>query len=286
MCCVMKQKEKCLTGEGASSIVLLSGVSSGFGRAIALKLAADGHRVYGISRRVLDDPQLEHALAGYIRGDLCDPGTAQQAVEAVLAAHGRLDVLINDAGMGIGGSLEDTDDSQLHRLMELNFFAMARLCRCALPAMRQQGQGTILNISSLGGLVGLPFQGAYSASKYAVEGYSEALRSEVAPFGISVLLVEPGDFRTRFTSSRHVVGKGSPYEVYCQRALRRIEADETNGSHPDALAALVAHLVSYPGSRFRHTVGGLSQRFLIKSRILMGDRLFLRLLRWYYMGRF
>ena len=139
------------------------------------------------SRRALEDPELEAALAGHIRGDLCREETARQAVEAVLADQGRLDVLINNAGMGIGGALEDTDDAQLHRLMELNFFAMARMCRCALPAMRRQGRGKVINISSLGGLAGLPFQGAYSASKYAVEGYSEALRSEVRPFGCEMI---------------------------------------------------------------------------------------------------
>ena len=266
-------------------MILLSGVSSGFGREMALRLGKSGHRVYGISRRELNDPELQTILTGYIRGDLCEPETAQRAVDTVLAEQGRLDVLINDAGMGIGGALEDTDDGQLHHLMELNFFAMARLCRCALPTMRSQRRGTIINISSLGGLVGLPFQGAYSASKYAVEGYSEALRSEVAPFWVRVLLVEPGDFQTKFTASRKVVGEGSPYAPYCRRALARIEKDETGGSSPEVLAALVEHLVEREGRRFRYTAGGLGQRLLIKSRGVMGDRLFLCLLRWYYMGR-
>ena len=266
-------------------VVLLSGVSSGFGRAMALALGAAGHKVYGISRRELEDPALTAALASHIRGDLCQAETAQRAVETVLAEQGRLDVVINNAGMGIGGALEDTDNMQIHQLMELNFFAMARMCRCALPAMRQQGRGKIINISSLWGLVGLPFQGAYSASKYAVEGYSEALRGEVSPFGVSVYLVEPGDFQTKFTASRQIVGKDSPYAPYCGRALRRIEKDETGGSRPEVLAGLVLRLVEGSSGRFRHTAGGLGQRLLIRSRGLMGDRLFLWLLRWYYMGR-
>ena len=272
------------TGKSSGQVILLSGVSSGFGRATTLMLGAAGHRVYGISRRALEDPELEAALAGHIRGDLCREETARQAVEAVLADQGRLDVLINNAGMGIGGALEDTDDAQLHRLMELNFFAMARMCRCALPAMRRQGRGKVINISSLGGLAGLPFQGAYSASKYAVEGYSEALRSEVRPFGVSVYLVEPGDFRTKFTASRQIVGEGSPYGPYCGRALERIERDETGGSRPEALAVLIQRLAEGNSGRFRHTAGGVGQRLLIRGRGLMGDRLFLRLLRWYYMG--
>lgn len=281
----MAENEAHREGRQDAAVVLLSGVSSGFGRAVALELGRAGHRVYGISRRELKDPELQAALSGHIRGDLCDPGTAQRAVDAVLAAQGRLDVLINDAGTGIGGALEDTDDALFHQLMELNVFAMARLCRCALPVMRSQGRGKIINISSLGGLAGLPFQGAYSTSKYAVEGYSEALRSEAAPFGISVLLVEPGDFRTKFTASRQIVGDGSPYTPYCRRAMARIEADENSGSRPERLAQLLKKLVERDTRRFRHTAGGLGQRFLVKSRWLMGDRLFLSLLRWYYMGR-
>lgn len=265
-------------------VVLVTGATSGFGRATALALAAVGHRVYGVGRRALEDPTLEAALAGYIRGDLCLPDTAERAVAEVLAVEGRLDVLINDAGGGIGGALEDTDDEALRRLMELNFFAVARLCRAALPVMRRQGGGKILNLSSLGGLAGLPFQGAYSASKYAVEGYSEALRCEAAPFGIQVGLVEPGDFRTGFTASRRIVGEGSDYDALRRRAMARIEKDEGSGSDPERLAALMVKLVAQKRLPVRRAAGGLGQRILVKGRRLMGDRLFLFLLRRYYMG--
>ncbi len=267
-----------------SRVVLVTGATSGFGRATVLALAAAGHRVYGVGRRSLEDPSLEAALADYIRGDLCLPETAERAVAEVLAAEGRLDVLINDAGGGIGGALEDTDDEALHHLMELNFFAMARLCRAALPVMRRQGSGKILNLSSLGGLAGLPFQGAYSASKYAVEGYSEALRCEAAPFGVQVGLVEPGDFRTGFTGSRQIVGEGSDYDALRRRAVDRIEKDEGGGSDPKELAALMVSLVERKRLPVRRSAGGLGQRVLVKGRCLMGDRLFLFLLRRYYMG--
>ena len=251
---------------------------------MALALGRAGHLVYGVSRRELADPELQRALAGHIRGDLCRPETAREAVEQVLTRQGRLDVLINNAGAGIGGALEDTDDQALHQLLEVNFFAAARLCRCALPVMRRRGRGTIINISSLGGLAGLPFQGAYSASKYALEGYSEALRSEAAPFGVKVFLVEPGDFCTGFTASRRLVGEHSDYGPYLRRAMARIESDEAGGSRPEQLAALVLRLTERGGKRFRYTAGGLGQRILIRGRYLMGDRLFLCLLRRYYMG--
>ena len=142
----------------------------------------------------------------------------------------------------------------------------------------------ILNISSLGGLVGLPFQGAYSASKYAVEGYSEALRCEAAPFGVQVGLVEPGDFRTGFTASRRIVGEGSDYDALRRRAMARIEKDEGSGSDPERLAALMVKLVAQKRLPVRRAAGGLGQRILVKGRRLMGDRLFLFLLRRYYMG--
>ena len=146
------------------------------------------------------------------------------------------------------------------------------------------GRGKILNLSSLGGLAGLPFQGAYSASKYAVEGYSEALRCEAAPFGVQVGLVEPGDFRTGFTGSRQIVGEGSDYDALRRRAVDRIEKDEGGGSDPKELAALMVSLVERKRLPVRRSAGGLGQRVLVKGRCLMGDRLFLFLLRRYYMG--
>ena len=263
-------------------IILITGVSSGFGRAMALTLAARGHRVYGVSRRI-PEPEVLSCLAGHIQADLCKPESAHLAVSRVLEAQGRLDVLINNAGAGIGGALEEVTPEALEDLFRLNFFAMTRLCREALPAMRSQGAGLILNFSSLGGLVGLPYQGAYSATKFAVEGYTEALYSEVRPFGIHVSMVEPGDFATGFTGSRVMAtGPDSPYRAAHKGALGRIEADERGGARPQVLAERVVKIVEARNPRLRYGAGSLSQRLLVKSRHLLGDRLFLWILGKYY----
>ena len=265
-------------------VILLTGVSSGFGRATALALAAQGHRVYGVSRRT-PDPQLSAALAGHIQADLTLPQSAQEAAERVRAAEGRIDVLINNAGAGIGGALEEVDPQALEQLFQLNFFAMARACRAVLPAMRSQGSGLIINFSSLGGVAGLPYQGAYSATKFAVEGYTESLFNEVKPFGIHVCMVEPGDFATGFTGSRAMATRpDSPYRAYHEKALKRIETDERGGAPAAVLAKKITQIVSARRPRLRYSVGGLGQRILVKSRHIMGDRLFVWLLGKYYLG--
>lgn len=263
-------------------VILITGVSSGFGRAMALTLAAQGHLVYGVSRRVPDQAVLS-ALAGHIQADLCQPESANTAVSRILEEQGRIDVLINNAGAGIGGALEETGNEAMEALFQINFFAMTRLCRAVLPVMRAQRAGLILNFSSLGGLAGLPYQGAYSASKFAVEGYTEALYSEVKGFGIHVVMLEPGDFSTGFTGSRSMAtAPDSPYLGDHQAALKRIEADELGGSKPQTLADKAARIIAAPNPRLRYSVGNPGECLLVKARHLMGDRLFLFLLRRYY----
>lgn len=263
-------------------VILITGVSSGFGKAMALKLAAQGHKIYGVSRRVPEQTVLD-ALAGYISADLCKPETAREVVSQVLSAAGRIDVLINNAGAGIGGALEETGDAAMEALFQINFFAMTRLCRAVLPAMRAQRSGLILNFSSLGGVAGLPYQGAYSATKFAVEGYTEALRSEVKPFGVHVAMVEPGDFATGFTGNRTMATSGdSPYRAAHEAALKRIEADEQGGSSPDVLAKKVSKIIAARNPKLRYTAGNPGECLLVKGRHLMGDRLFLFLLGKYY----
>src|SRR5262249_4242583 len=144
-------------------------------------------------------------------------------------------------------------------------FGVLRVCRAALPAMRRQGAGLIINVSSLGGLVGLPFQGLYSASKFAVEGMSEVLRMEVMPFGVRVVLVEPGDFRTGFTSQRRKprAAEGSPYAGTFAKALATMEKDEQNGANPVLVAQLVERLIAHPAPKPRYKVGGFVQTFSV-----------------------
>ncbi|MDP4290584.1 MAG: SDR family NAD(P)-dependent oxidoreductase, partial [Bacteroidota bacterium] len=182
-------------------VVFITGVSSGFGNRIALLLSAKGYAVYGISRRDVASDQPFTVL----KADVLNPDSIKTAIDQVIAKEGRIDILINNAGMGISGAIEEfsTDDIKLQ--MGTNVMGVVNTIQSVLPSMRKQQQGIIINISSIGGLMGLPFQGFYSASKFAIEGLSEALRMELKQFNIKVVVIEPGDFSTNFTSNRKMV---------------------------------------------------------------------------------
>ena len=179
-------------------VILITGITSGFGRAMASRLQADGHKVYGTHRKDCEP------IPGvtYIKADVRDPESADATVKAVLDAEGHIDVFINNAGMGIGGPLEFTPFEDAQMQMDVNFMGMVRFLNAVVPVMRAQRHGHIICISSIGGLMGLPYQGMYSASKFAIEGYCEALRLELRQFGIHVTTINPGDFFTGFTAAR------------------------------------------------------------------------------------
>ncbi len=196
-------------------VVLVVGASSGIGRACAEVLYARGCRVYGTSRhapRALVEARTSDLapLLRMIPLDVTSDGSVQAAVGLVLACEERIDAVVNCAGFGVAGAAELTTMDEAREQFETNFFGTVRVCQAVLPAMRQQGSGRILNISSIAGQIAIPFQAFYSASKFAVEGFTEALRMEVAPFGVKVVLIEPGDFRTGFTAARRMAGAGAP----------------------------------------------------------------------------
>ncbi|MBB4220034.1 oxidoreductase [Variovorax sp. 375MFSha3.1] len=187
----------------------ITGAASGFGHAFAEHALALGHNVVATAR---DAGRLADLVAQAPDRVLATPldvdaaGAAEAAVEAAVARFGRIDVLVNNAGYGVVGALEETSDAELRALMNTNFFGAMAVTRAALPVLRAQKSGAIVNISSLGGQLSFAGFSAYSASKFALEGASEALAQEVAPFGIKVLIVEPGQFRTQLAGSgmRHM----------------------------------------------------------------------------------
>jgi NAD(P)-dependent dehydrogenase (short-subunit alcohol dehydrogenase family) len=242
-------------------VVLITGASSGLGRSCAERLHARGCRVYGTSRRA---PENGDSAAGYalIGMDVTSEESVRRAIELILAREGRLDVVLNNAGDGIAGAIEDTSIEEARQQLDTNFFGVLRVCRAVLPAMRRRGAGLIVNVSSLGGLIGLPFQGLYSASKFAVEGMTEVLRMEVKPFGVRVVLVEPGDFRTGFTAQRRRVraaGPESPYAGRFGKALAVMERDEQGGADPLGVARLVERIIAMRAPRPRYKVGSFFQ---------------------------
>ncbi len=245
-------------------VILITGASSGFGHACARLLSEKGHRVFGTSRNASFEQEVKDRPFTLIPMDVRDQDSVDAGVAYILKQESRIDAVVNNAGFGIAGSVEDTSLEEICAQFETNFFGMLRVCRAVLPQMRSQGSGHIVNISSLAGLMGVPFQGAYSASKFAIEGLTEALRMEVKPFGIQVVLIEPGDFKTGFTKNRVKTKASQQSPVYAekfQKALEIIEKEEQNGPSPDKLAVLVEKVITHPAPRLRYTAGGMLQRF-------------------------
>jgi NAD(P)-dependent dehydrogenase (short-subunit alcohol dehydrogenase family) len=197
----------------AGRVWIVTGGSSGFGREIAYAALSHGDRVVATARRrerledlVREAPERVHALAL----DVTDPEEVRRAVEEVLERFGRVDMLVNNAGHGQVGAVEETTEEELRGIFDVHVFGPAALVRAVLPTMRRQGSGAIVQISSFGGQVAYPGFSAYCATKFALEGFSEALAPEVAPFGIKVLIVEPGAFRTGFSGGALAQSQSMP----------------------------------------------------------------------------
>lgn len=264
----------------SAQVVLITGASSGIGQACARHLARRGYRVFGTSRR----PDASATGFTMILMDVTDDASVHRGVEEVMRQAGRLDVLVNNAGFGIAGAVEDTSPEEAREQLETNFFGVLRLCRAVLPIMRAQGSGTIVNIGSLAGLIALPFQGLYSASKFALEGLSEALRMEVQPFGIRVVLIEPGDVRTNFTFSRRRTraSAASPYAERMERALTVAEHDEQHGVSPEAVARVLGRVPRLRHPRLRYRAGNFFQKFAASAKRFLPEILFEWAVKKYY----
>ncbi len=264
-------------------VVLITGASSGIGKACAERLIGEGDRVYGTSRQTEAESRVQglHMLSM----DVDDDESVAAGIDRIIQAEGHLDVVVNNAGFGIAGAVEDTSIEEAKALFETNLFGMMRVCRAVLPLMRKNRQGTIVNISSLGGRIGLPYQGLYSATKFAVEGLTEALRMEVRSFGIRVVLIEPGDFRTSFTDNRQYAAlsqERSPYLESFRRTIKVVESDERNGSSPEEIGRLLVRILRHSSPRIRYSVGGISQRAAAVLNDVLPGRIFEWTLMKYY----
>jgi short-subunit dehydrogenase len=189
--------------------------------------------------------------------------------------------------MGIAGAVEDSSIPEAMEQFDVNFFGVIRVCRAALPIMRKQGAGCIINIGSIGGLIGIPYQGLYSASKFALEGLTEALRLEVRGLGIRVVMIEPGDHRTSFTQKRRLTRAASENPAYhsaMQLAIDRMAADEQAGPEPDNIAHLVYKLIHTRNPRLRYTVGPWPQRAAVWLKRVAPHALIEKAMKLYYTG--
>jgi short-subunit dehydrogenase len=246
-----------------SKVVLVTGASSGIGKACAEHLASLGHKVYGTSRK----SQAAGNAVQMIPMDVTDDRSVEEGVARVVKEQGRLDALVNNAGYGIAGAVEETSVQEAQQQFDTNFFGMFRLTKAVLPRMRERRSGLIVNMGSIGGIISIPFQSFYCATKFAIEGFSEALRMEVRGFGIRVALLEPGDHRTNFTQARlrtkESQKEGSAYREAFDKALGVMEHDEQNGPSPDGIARRVAEILSDTSPALRHPLGMFLQRFAI-----------------------
>jgi short-subunit dehydrogenase len=245
-------------------------------------LAERGFRVYGTSRQAGSGPTTGVAT---LTADVTDDHSVERLVEEVLEREGRLDIVVNNAGMGIAGPVENTSMEEAKSQLDVNFFGALRVCRAVLPAMRRQRSGYIVNIGSIGGLIAIPYQAMYSASKFALEGMSEAMRMEVRPFGIRVVIIEPGDHKTALTQNRRVEKVSSdpgPYHLSFAAALAKTAHDEQSGPGPEQIARLLYQIVNRRNPRLRYTIGPLPQRAAVWLKRLAPYSLVEYVMRTYY----
>jgi NAD(P)-dependent dehydrogenase (short-subunit alcohol dehydrogenase family) len=241
-------------------VALVTGASSGIGLACALRLHQLGYKVYGASRRIHPAASIPFTS---LPMNVDDDESVRAALAKLISAEARIDVVVNCAGFGVAGAVEETSIADAKAQFETNFFGVLRVCQQVLPTMRKQGSGVIIQMSSLAGLTGLPFQGLYSASKFALEGMSESMRMELAPFGIRVVLVEPGDFATGFADRglRSQVSLTASAYAHSDAAIARMEQDERNGPAPEVVARLVERILQTASPNLRYKSGLFIQTF-------------------------
>jgi NAD(P)-dependent dehydrogenase (short-subunit alcohol dehydrogenase family) len=267
-----------------NKIVLITGASSGIGEATALRLASDGYKVYAAARRVDRMSGLSAAGVQVLPLDLTNDSSIIQAVETISRREGRLDALINNAGYGSYGALEDVPLDEGRRQFEVNVFGLARLIQLCLPMMRAQRSGTIVNITSIGGKMHEPMGSWYHATKFAVEGLSDCLRMEVAPFGIHVVVVEPGAIRTEWSGIAqegllHYSGRSAYAEQAAMHARMLAAGDKSSMvSPPDVVAKTIARALRASSPRTRYATGG-GARMILFLRRWLSDRAFDGLMR-------
>ena len=239
-------------------IACVTGASSGIGAAIAQHLMQRGYRVYGGSRRK------RPASGGdfhFVELDVNDSDSVSQAVRHIVAEEDRIDLLVNCAGTGIIGSVEEMPIETIKEVFETNFYGVVRMCQAVLPVMRERGNGCIINISSIAGEVGLPFRAFYSASKFALEGLTEALRMEVRPHGIHVTLIQPGDFKTAIAQSRPEVApaQDSPYAADFEATMAAVNKGMGHAPTPERIGPLVARIAAQPAPAMRYRIGAFTE---------------------------
>jgi NAD(P)-dependent dehydrogenase (short-subunit alcohol dehydrogenase family) len=264
-----------------NKVVLITGGSSGIGKSIGEFLHHKGFVVYGTSR---NPERIRNSVFPLIALDVRNVDSIHLAVAKVIATSGRLDVVINNAGVGITGPLEEIPMSEIKNNFETNFFGPIEVMKAALPQMREQQSGLIINITSIAGYMGLPYRSIYSASKGALELITEALRMEVKSFGIRITNIAPGDFATNIAAGRfHApVIKGSAYEVTYGNNLKTMDEHVDSGSNPNEMAEVVYAVIQNPNPKIHYKIGAFMQKFSIVLKRILPDKVYEKMLMNHY----
>lgn len=243
-------------------MVFITGASSGIGKSCAAYLSRRGFKVFGTGRK----PAQAEEEYEMLKMDVTDDASIHRAVQYVIGREQRIDVLINNAGVALSGAIEDTAVEEVRGQFETNFFGVIRVTGAVLPFFRRQRHGLIINIGSIGGLISVPFTGFYCATKFALEGMSEALRLELKPFNIRVVLLEPGDIQSGLTKHRIRAERSrhpGPYEEQFKTTLRVIEDDENNGATTERVAEKIGEIIGKRSPKLRYVVGKPQQRLAV-----------------------
>src|SRR6478752_7748634 len=259
----------------SAPVALVTGASSGIGASTARRLHALGYRVYAAARRMDRMADLADLGVTAVSTDLTHDASMVTLVDRIIGDTGRLDVLVNNAGYGSYGALEEVPLDEARRQVEINVFSLARLTQLALPHMRARRSGSVINVSSMGGKFGEPLGSWYHATKYAVEGLSDSIRPELSPFGIHVVVIEPGAIRTewgRIAAENLLLTSGrGPYAgqaAVVARVLGSSSGDADLGSSPEVVADAIAKAVTARRPRARYAIGAGAKPMVIASRLL------------------
>lgn len=271
----------CFQNYTMSKIVLITGGSSGIGKCIGEFLTDKGCVVYGTSR---NPEKIQQSKISLVKLDVRDKDSITQAVQYIINKHQRIDVLINNAGVGITGPLEEIPLEEIQNNFHTNVFGPIEMMKAVLPIMRKQKKGLIINVTSIAGYMGLPFRSVYSSSKGALELITEAIRMEVKPFGINITNVAPGDFATDIASRRYhaPVIKNSPYEKVYQQQLDTINEHVNAGGNPLEMAEAVWKIIETKNPKVHYKVGAFMQKFSIVLKKILPDTWYEKILMNHY----
>ena len=264
-----------------SKVVLITGGSSGIGKSIGEFLHQKGFVVYGTSR---NPEKISNSIFPLVALDVRDKQSIVNCVAEVIQKAGRLDVVINNAGVGITGPIEEIPTEEIKNNFETNLFGPIEVMKAVLPQMRLQQSGLIINVTSIAGYMGLPFRGVYSASKGALELITEALRMEVKSFGIHITNVAPGDFATNIAAGRYhaPVIKGSAYEMTYGKSLKEMDNHVDSGSNPNEMALAIFAIIQNENPKIHYKVGAFMQKFSIVLKRILPDKMYERMLMNHY----